>query len=51
MSKLVVVDHPMIQHKLSILRDKNTGSREFRALVKEIGMPLGKEDINEKRNN
>ncbi len=38
MSKLVVVDHPMIQHKLSILRDKNTGSREFRALVKEIGM-------------
>ena len=38
MSKLVVVDHPMIQHKLSILIDKNTGSREFRALVKEIGM-------------
>lgn len=38
MSKLVVIDHPMIQHKLTILRDKNTGSREFRAIVKEIGM-------------
>lgn len=43
MSKLVVVDHPMIQHKLSILRDKNTGSREFRALVKEIGMLMAYE--------
>lgn len=38
MSKLVVIDHPMIQHKLTILRDKNTGSKEFRELVKEIGM-------------
>lgn len=38
MSNLVVIDHPMIQHKLTILRDKNTGSREFRAIVKEIGM-------------
>lgn len=43
MSKLVVVDHPMIQHKLSILRDKNTGSREFRAIVKEIGMLMAYE--------
>ncbi len=43
MSKLVVVDHPMIQHKLSILRDKNTGSREIRALVKEIGMLMAYE--------
>ena len=38
MSNLVVIDHPLIQHKLTILRDKNTGSREFRAIVKEIGM-------------
>lgn len=43
MSRLIVVDHPMIQHKLSILRDKNTGSREFRALVKEIGMLMAYE--------
>ena len=29
-------DHPLIQHKLAILRDKNTGTKEFRALVNEI---------------
>lgn len=38
MSKVVVLNHPMIQHKLTIMRDKNTGSREFREMVKEIGM-------------
>ena len=31
-----VFDHPLIQHKLAILRDKNTGTKEFRALVNEI---------------
>ena len=36
MAKIVVMDHPLIQHKLSILRDVNTGSKEFRALVSEI---------------
>lgn len=35
---LVVLDHPLIEHKLSILRDKNTGTKEFRELVAEIGM-------------
>jgi uracil phosphoribosyltransferase len=29
-------DHPLIQHKLAILRDKNTGTKEFRALINEI---------------
>lgn len=38
MSKIVIYDHPLIQHKLSILRDKETGSMTFRGLVKEIGM-------------
>ncbi|MBP2027991.1 uracil phosphoribosyltransferase [Acetoanaerobium pronyense] len=38
MSKVVVINHPLIQHKLTIMRDKNTGSREFREMVKEIGM-------------
>lgn len=33
-----VMDHPLIQHKLSILRDRNTGSKEFRELVSEIAM-------------
>lgn len=33
-----IMDHPLIQHKLSLLRDKNTGSKEFRELVSEIAM-------------
>ncbi len=36
MSKVYVFDHPLIQHKLSILRDKNTSVKEFRELVGEI---------------
>ncbi|MFR8003643.1 MAG: uracil phosphoribosyltransferase [Hydrogeniiclostridium sp.] len=36
--KIFVMDHPLIQHKLTFLRDKNTGSKEFRALVGEIAM-------------
>ena len=38
MSQLHVFDHPLIQHKLSILRDKNTSVKEFRELVGEIAM-------------
>ena len=38
MSKVVVFDHPLIQHKLSIMRDKNTGTKEFRELLSEISM-------------
>ena len=40
MSKLTVIDHPLVQHKLSHLRDKKTGSKEFRELVEEIAMLL-----------
>lgn len=36
MSQLTVFDHPLIQHKLSIMRDKATSSKEFRELVSEI---------------
>ena len=36
MATLHVLDHPLIQHKLAILRDKNTGVKEFRALIGEI---------------
>lgn len=35
-SKVVVLDHPLIKHKLTYIRDKNTGSKEFRELVKEV---------------
>ncbi len=38
-----VIDHPLIQHKLSIMRDKNTGSKEFRELLDEIGMLMAYE--------
>ena len=38
MSKLTILDHPLIQHKIAIARNKNTGSGLFRQLVKEIGM-------------
>ena len=38
MSKVVVFDHPLIQHKLSIMRDKRTGVKEFRELLEEIAM-------------
>ena len=41
--ELTVVDHPLVQHKLSILRDENTASVQFRRLLKEIGMLLGYE--------
>lgn len=33
-----ICDHPLVQHKISLLRDKNTGSKEFRELVSEISM-------------
>ncbi|MDD6620783.1 MAG: uracil phosphoribosyltransferase [Eubacteriales bacterium] len=36
--KVVIMDHPLIQHKLSILRDINTSTKEFRDLVNEIAM-------------
>ena len=36
MEKVHILDHPLLQHKLSILRDERTGSKEFRELVSEI---------------
>lgn len=36
--KVIIMDHPLIQHKLSILRDADTGTKEFRDLVNEIAM-------------
>lgn len=34
----MIFDHPLIQHKISLLRNKNTGSKEFRELVGEVSM-------------
>ena len=36
--KVTVIDHPLVQHKLSRLRDKNTNNNEFRELVGELAM-------------
>ena len=38
--KTIELNHPLIEHKLSILRDKKTGTKEFRELIKEIAMFL-----------
>ncbi|MBQ2522411.1 MAG: uracil phosphoribosyltransferase [Bacteroidales bacterium] len=43
MSKVVVFDHPLIQHKLGIMRSKETGSKDFRQLLTEISMLMGYE--------
>lgn len=43
MSKVIVTDHPLIQHKLTLMRDKNTGSKDFRQLLTEITMLMGYE--------
>ena len=40
MGKVTVIDHPLVQHKLSYLRDTKTGSKEFRELVSELAMLL-----------
>ncbi len=40
---VILMDHPLIQHKLSILRDENTGAKVFRELVKEIAMLMAYE--------
>ncbi|MBO6082774.1 MAG: uracil phosphoribosyltransferase [Bacteroidales bacterium] len=43
MSQLHVINHPMIQHKLTIMRNKETGSKDFRELLKEISLLMGYE--------
>ena len=43
MSNVIVTDHPLIQHKLTLMRDENTGSKDFRQLLTEITMLMGYE--------
>lgn len=43
MSKVTVIDHPLVQHKLALLRDKTTGPKQFRELVQELSMLMGYE--------
>jgi len=43
MSRLTIINHPMVQHKLTIMRDIKTGSKDFRELLKEIALLMGYE--------
>lgn len=45
MGKVVVMDHPLIQHKISMLREKGRGTNEFRKLVEEIATMMGYEAL------
>lgn len=47
MNNVIETKHPLIQHKISLLRDKNTGTNEFRKLVDEIGMLMGYEALSD----
>ena len=45
MENVFIMDHPLIKHKISMLRDVNTGTNEFRKLVEEIGTLMGYEAL------
>ena len=45
MDNVYIMDHPLIQHKISILRDKRTGTNEFRRLTEEIAVLMGYEAL------
>lgn len=45
MENVMIMEHPLIKHKISMLRDKNTGTNEFRTLVEEIAMLMGFEAL------
>ena len=42
---IIICDHPLIKHKITLLRNKNTGTNEFRAIVEEIAMLIGYEAL------
>ncbi len=45
MANVTIFDHPLIKHKISLLRDKNTGTRDFRILIEEIATLMGYEAL------
>ena len=40
MSKVMVMDHPLIQHKIDLIRKKETGTKDFRETISEIAMKI-----------
>ncbi|MBO5485061.1 MAG: uracil phosphoribosyltransferase [Lachnospiraceae bacterium] len=47
MNRITIMNHPLLQHKISRLRDKSTGTSEFRSLVEEIAMLMGYEALSD----
>ena len=47
MNIVIIMKHPLIKHKISMLRDKRTGTNEFRKLVEEIAMLEGYEALSD----
>lgn len=45
MGNVMIIDHPLIKHKISLLRDEKTGTKDFRVLVEEIAMLMGYEAL------
>jgi len=45
MPTVLIMDHPLLKHKISLLRDERTGTRDFRVLVEEIAMLMGYEAL------
>lgn len=43
MGRVVIIDHPLVQHKLTLMRDENTGAKDFRQLLEEIAMLMAYE--------
>lgn len=49
MSQVHIINHPLVQHKLTIMRDKNTGTKDFRELTHELSQLLGYEAMRDIR--
>ncbi|MCC8131554.1 MAG: uracil phosphoribosyltransferase [Ruminococcus sp.] len=45
MANITIFDHPLIKHKITLLRDKSTGTKDFRTLIEEIAMLMGYEAL------
>lgn len=45
MNNITIFEHPLIKHKISLLRDVNTGTKDFRILIEEIAMLMGYESM------
>ncbi|WP_298485736.1 uracil phosphoribosyltransferase [uncultured Ruminococcus sp.] len=43
MGNVNIINHPLVKHKITLMRDENTGTREFRILVEEVAMLMGYE--------